>query len=163
MLESCNTDLLLLIKKYCLYSLFNMKLSCSWHDKKKIISAMYHTDLLSNQTLQCFLFIAYNMFILIWDFFFEMFSIKWTYNFEKIPILSTSILFYIIQHYSIQCTCKGFNMFPIQCTQTCNFEMFPTQPFYTYIRGRDDSISDRGRDLRGLSIQVLLRGRPRGV
>lgn len=71
MLESCNTDLLLLIKKYCLYSLFKIKLSCSLHDKKIIIiSAMYHTDLLSNQTLKCFLFIAYNMFILLWDFFF---------------------------------------------------------------------------------------------
>lgn len=43
------------------------------------------------------------------------------------------------------------------------YKMFPIKPFYTYIRGRDDSVSDRGRDLRGLSIQVLLRSGPRGV
>lgn len=73
---------------------------------------MYHTDLLSNQTLKCFLFIAYNMFILLWDFFFfEMFSIKWTYNFEKIPILSTSILRCFLFNVLVKVlTCSLFNV-----------------------------------------------------
>lgn len=78
--------------------------------KKKIIFAMYHTDLLSNQTLKCSLFIAY-VHLTLRFFFFEMFSIKWTYNFEKIPILRTSILRCFLFNVLVNVfTCSLFNV-----------------------------------------------------
>lgn len=44
-------------------------------------------------------------------FFFEMFSIKWTYNFEKIPILSTSILRCFLFNVLVNVlTCSLFNV-----------------------------------------------------